>query len=168
MQLDEILEENSIKAISKKTNISEENLEVLFNGEFDVLKKVKTMGFISIIEREYHANLKLLREQAMEYYSKNSEVSGIVLDAPMVEKKRGGSVLLRFMVFILLGIASWYFITQFDKEKLKGLLLFNEEKTVLIKDDADDDSELSIVNAIIGDKEEKSQKKSSMKSRTIE
>jgi len=156
MQLNEILEENSIKAISKKTNISEENLEVLFRGEFDVLKKVKTMGFISIIEREYDADLKALREEALVYYSENSDDDGIVLDAPLVEKKKGNSGFLRFMVLILLGIASWYFITQFDQEKLRGLLPFNEEKiTTTIKDEVDNDPELSIANAIAETEEKK-------------
>jgi len=158
MQLNEILEENSVKAISKKTNISEENLEVLFNGEFDVLKKVKTMGFISIIEREYNADLKPLREQALAYYHENSDDDGIVLDAPLVEKKKGGSGFLRLMVLILLGVASWYFITQFDQEKLRGLLPFNEEKvTAMIKDDIDNDEALSIADAIAQTEEKKVQ-----------
>jgi hypothetical protein len=158
MQLNEILEENSIKAISKKTNISEENLEVLFRGEFDVLKKVKTMGFISIIEREYHADLKTLREQAQAYYRENGDDHGVVLDAPMVEKKRGGSGFLRLLVLLLLGAASWYFITQFDQEKLRGLLPFNEEKlTTTLKTDVENDAELSIADAI-AQTEEKQEK----------
>jgi hypothetical protein len=149
MQLNEILEENSIKAISNKTNISEENLEVLFRGEFDLLKKVKTMGFISIIEREYNADLKTLREQAKAYYSENGDDDGVVLDATLVEKKKSGSGFLRLLVILLLGAASWYFITQFDQEKLKGLLPFNEEKmTTVIKADVENDTELSIADAI--------------------
>jgi len=149
MQLNEILEEHSVKAIAKRTNISEENLEALFNGEFDVLKKVKTMGFISIIEREYTADLSALRKQASEYYSEHREEESIMLDAPVVERKKGKSKLLILSVIVLLAVASWYFITQFDKEKLRGLLPFNEEKMAnVIKTDVDQNPDLSIENAI--------------------
>ncbi|SFV90615.1 membrane protein [hydrothermal vent metagenome] len=149
MQLNEILEENTIRAISQKTNISEENLEALFAGEFDVLKKVKTMGFISIIEREYHADLKPLRDQAHAYYAEHSDENGIVLDAPITERKKGRSKFLLFMVVVLLATASWYFMTQFDKEKLKGLISFEVTKSSeVLPESVDDDPNLSIEHAI--------------------
>jgi len=156
MQLNEILEENSVKSIAKRTNISEENLEALFSGEFDFLKKVKTLGFISIIEREYGADLSSLCKQAVEYYDSHPEDESIVLDAPVIERKKGKSKLLVFSVLILLGIASWYFIMQFDQEKLRGLLPFNEEKMIsgMIRTEADSHSELSIERAITDKKEE--------------
>ncbi len=155
MQLNEILEENSAKSISKKTNISEENLEALFAGEFDRLKKVKTMGFISIIEREYHANLSALKKQAVEYYETHLEDEGVVLDVPVIEAKKGKSAFFMFSIFILVGIASWYFITQFDQKKLRGWLPFNEEKVVnTIKENVDRNPDLSIENAISEMKEE--------------
>jgi hypothetical protein len=130
MQLNDILEEHSIKAISKKTNISEENLEYLVAANFDALKKVKTLGFISIIEREYHADLGKLREQALEYYGSTQEVTGITLGRPIVEEKKGRSKLLSFFVLLLLGYASWYFFTQFDKKHLSGLIPFVDEQTI--------------------------------------
>jgi len=60
MQLNEILEENTIKGISQKTKISENNLENLLAANFAALKKIKTLGFISILEREYKADLSVL------------------------------------------------------------------------------------------------------------
>jgi len=157
MQLNEILEEHSLKSICEKTNISEENLEALFSGEFDVLKKVKTMGFISIIEREYSADLTALREEALTYYATHMDDSGVVLDAaPVVEKRKGRSKLLVVTVFLLLGTASWYFITQFDKEQLRELIPFNEEKmTADIQDDVDLNPDLSIEHAIAETQEDK-------------
>ena len=149
MQLNEILEENTIRSISQKTNISEENLEALFAGEFDVLKKVKTMGFISIIEREYHADLKPLRDQAKAYYAEHDDESGIVLDAPVSERKKGKSKVVPFLVIVLLGAASWYFMTQFDREKFTSIIPFQNEKiTENIKSAVDHDPQLSIEHAI--------------------
>jgi cytoskeletal protein RodZ len=162
MQLNDILEENSVKSIAERTNISEENLEALFSGEFDVLKKVKTMGFISIIEREYGADLSSLKKQAVEYYDTHAEEESIMLEAPVIERKKGKSKLLIFSVIVLLGFASWYFITQFDQEKLRGLLPFNEEKMVsTIKEAVDHNPDLSIEHAIsTEDEENKSAEKS--------
>jgi len=155
MQLNEILEENSVRLISEKTNISEENLEALFAGEFDRLKKVKTMGFISIMEREYHADLSALKKQAVEYYETHLEDEGVVLDVPVIESKKGKSALFTFSILILLGVASWYFITQFDQEKLRGWLPFNEEKMInTIKENVDSNPDLSIENAISEMKDE--------------
>jgi len=150
MQLNELLEHYTVKDISKKTNISEENLEALFAGEFDILKKVKTMGFISIIEREYGADLSSLREEASAYYQSHVDDNGVVLDAtPVVEKRQGRSKLFIFMVILLLGVASWYFTTQFDRTQLQGLLPFNEDKMAeSIQEEVDSDPALSIEHAI--------------------
>lgn len=147
MQLNDILEENSIKAISKKTNINEENLEYLVASNFDALKKIKALGFISIIEREYHADLGRLREQALEYYGSSEEVQSITLGLPIVEVKRGKSKFLIFFVFLLLGSASWYFFTQFDKKHLSGLIPFVSENKDIAKEEIVDD--LSIAKAIV-------------------
>ena len=147
MQLNDILEENSIKAISKKTNINEENLEYLVASNFDALKKIKALGFISIIEREYHADLGRLREQALEYYGSREEVQSITLGLPIVEVKRGKSKFLILFVFLLLGYASWYFFTQFDKKHLSGLIPFVSENKDISKEEIVDD--LSIAKAIV-------------------
>jgi len=151
MQLNEILEENSVKAISKKTNISEDNIEALLAGDFDKLKKVKTFGFISIIEREYKADLSPLKEQALSHYAQYNEVNGVALGRPVMEEKKGKSKLFFFFVLLLLGYASWYFFTQFDKKQLSDLLPFSEEKIsqiIMPKEEADSNAELSIENVI--------------------
>ena len=149
MQLNEILEENSIKSISERTNISEENLDALFNKDFDLLKRVKALGFISIIEREYGADLAALKKDAIAYYDSHKEEGSVVLDAPVIEKKHGKSKLFIFLILLLLGAASWYFITQFDQSKLRGMLPFNEEKMIpAATDESAVKPELSIEKAI--------------------
>ena len=130
MQLNDILEENSVKAISQKTKISEENLENLLASRFEKLKKIKTMGFISIIEREYTADLSTLREDAQEYYSDVGENTSITLGMPIIEEKRGTSKIFLLIIFGLLGYATWYFLTQFDKKHLSELIPFVDEATI--------------------------------------
>ena len=150
MQLNEILEENSVKAISKRTNISEDNIEMLLANDFDRLTKVKTLGFISIIEREYKADLSALKEQALAHYAEYNDEESIALGLPILEEKKGKSKLFKLFVFLLLGYASWYFVTQFDKKQLTGLLPFSEEtiSQIVTSNEADENAELSIENVI--------------------
>ncbi|GIT98958.1 hypothetical protein [Sulfurovum sp. TSL1] len=128
MQLNEILEENTIKGISQKTKISEDNLENLLAANFDAIKKIKALGFISILEREYDADLSQLKEEALAYYSQGKEDHGFTVVQPMEEEKRGKSKLFLLLVLALLAYASWYFFTQFDKKHLSGLISFIDEQ----------------------------------------
>ena len=130
MQLSEILEENSIKSISKKTNISEDNLEHLLASNFAVLKKIKTLGFISILEREYKADLSSMKEEALAYYADAVEDNSITIGMPTVEEKKGTSKLFILIILGILGYASWYFFTQFDKKHLSELIPFIDEQTI--------------------------------------
>jgi len=145
MQLKEILEENSIKSISQKTNISEINLDALVASEFDKLKRVKTLGFISILEREFKADLSALREQALEYYAQNIENESVTLGLPMQEEKKGKSKWFRLLILALIAYTVWYFFTQFDKAHLNELLPFSEEKISKMMGE-DVKKELSIEN----------------------
>lgn len=128
MQLSDILEEHSLKNISKKTNISEENIENLLEKRFENIERVKTMGFISIIEREFNADLATLRSEAQAYYAEqDTDESGIIVSGMLIEQKRGKSKWLIFIVLLLLAYASWYFVTQYDKSHFNPLQPFKEE-----------------------------------------
>ena len=127
MQLSNILDENSKSAIIKKTNISEDNIMALENGEFDKIIRVKAMGFISILEREYRVDLTKLREDADAYYSEHERNEGVTLGMPIVEEKKGKSKFFMFVILFLIGFAIWYAYTNLDKEKLAAILPFSEE-----------------------------------------
>ncbi|GIU01421.1 hypothetical protein TSL6_19270 [Sulfurovum sp. TSL6] len=146
MQLNEILEENTIKSISQKTKISEENLEYLLAANFDPLKKIKVLGFISILEREYNADLSGLREEALAFYSAEKEENGFTVGLPMDEEKRGKSKLFLFLILALLAYASWYFFTQFDKNHLSGLIPFIDEQRIenFVTENEENKKEISI------------------------
>jgi hypothetical protein len=158
MQLSEILEENTIKSISQKTKIPEDNLENLLAANFDALKKVKALGFISILEREYHADLSQLKEEALAFYSQGKEDHSITVGSPIMEEKKGKSKLFLLLVLALLAYASWYFFTQFDKKHLSELISFIDEQKIENSVSEDDENknevsieDLSIANVIVGD-----------------
>jgi cytoskeletal protein RodZ len=48
----------------------------------------------------------------------------------MEEEKKGNSKLFLVVVLMLLGYASWYFFTQFDKKHLSGLIPFMDEQMI--------------------------------------
>jgi hypothetical protein len=160
MQLSELLEENSTKTISLRTNISEENIEYLLKSDFGEIKRVKTLGFISILEREYKVDLDKLREEALAFYEQEGEDESVTIGLPIVEEKKGKSSWLWIVMLLLLAYASWFFFTQFDQSQLKSLLPFNEAKTIgsLISTDTNESSEeLSIKNIITADENESSE-----------
>jgi len=152
MHLNEILDKYTIEEISQKTNISEHNLEKLFAGEFCYLKKVQCMGFISIIEREYKADLDSLKDSAKQFYEQNYENCGVTMGMPIDQPEKESSKLpMILLVLLLLAGASWYFITKFDKDKFKQMLPFNEATSSIFSIDDNTSSELSI-ESIITDK----------------
>ena len=158
MQLNEILEENTVKSISQKTKISEDNLENLLAANFDALKKIKTLGFISILEREYKADLSALREEALAHYSQEKGEHGFTVVFSTEEEKSGKSKLFLFVVLALLVYASWYFFTQFDKKHLSELIPFMNEQMIETTAVETDETkkevtveDLSIANVMIND-----------------
>ncbi|RLA59281.1 MAG: hypothetical protein DRQ78_10805 [Epsilonproteobacteria bacterium] len=142
MQLNDIFEDNSIKTISSRTNISEENLKKLLEMDFEGLKRIKTFGFISILEREFKANLSAIKEDANEYYSEHYKDEHASMPVAFTDGKEGKSKLFLFIVWVLLGYASWYFFTQYDQKRLGEWIPFVDEQMFesFIADEAKDDN----------------------------
>ena len=127
MQLNDILEEHSIAAISAKTNIAEDNIEALNASEFEKINRVKTLGFISILEREYKADLSKLKEEALAYYNTHVKDDSVTLGLPLPEEKKGKSKWFMLLVLLMIVYAIWYAFTHLDKEKLASMMPFSEE-----------------------------------------
>jgi hypothetical protein len=114
MQLNEIIENYSIKEISDRTRIAVENIEYLAEREWGAMRKVQALGFINIIEREYGADLSDLRREATEYYSSHSSDdtgSRIYSESPVREHGGGGNLFSKILLFVLLSLiagGAWY------------------------------------------------------------
>ncbi len=74
MQLSEIIEKNGVMNMSQRTNISIDNLERLNKGEFEKFNRVKALGFLKILEREYEADVEELRATIKEYFKEHHTV----------------------------------------------------------------------------------------------
>jgi len=167
MQLSELLEENTVQTISERTKIAEDNIEYLLNNDFGAIKKVKTLGFISILEREYSIDLSKLKEDAQAYYEKHEVEESVTIGLPIMEEKKGKPKWLWLIVPLLLGYASWFFLKNYDQAQLKALLPFNEAKSIgiaTLKNTAMDNEELSIKNVLA---EEENETGSSLKDNEV-
>ena len=82
MQANEIVEENSIESISLRTRIPEEALRKLFAGECADMQKVHVQGFLSILEREYRADLSTLRETCLACLEEDPNDSIVITIPP--------------------------------------------------------------------------------------
>lgn len=130
MQLNEILEENSAKSISQKTSIPEEKIEYLFTKEFDKLNKVHALGFVSIIEREFNADLTSLKEEINAYYEEHGQPEvEFTVGIPLYRNKRKSKWFF-MVILIALVFATWYFLTQYDKTHLNTIFPVNDESTL--------------------------------------
>ena len=115
----EILDRYSLKEIGKKTRISIENLECLINGDWEKLRKVQAMGFISIIEREYGADLSDLKKECEDYWSTHQIVETVrSYEIPSSSPSESGgfvkALVKILMMIVLVGAvaASWYFFVD--------------------------------------------------------
>ncbi len=107
--------QNNIEQISHKTHISIENLNYLFNKEFDKLNKIKVNSFITIIQRETQLDLSELKEEADDYFAQTKKAPSI-LAAEYKQKTENQkkkqyflTITLTFIVFIIALLLFTYF-----------------------------------------------------------
>ncbi len=119
MQLNEVIEENSLATISKRTRISVENIERLVHCDFSSMKRVKALGFISILEREFHLELDTLKKECIEYFSPYPDEefdAKLVVTVPESREYLAGSryfsKILMLIVLFAIGYGAWYFYTH--------------------------------------------------------
>jgi len=113
MQLNELIEKEGIESVSNKTNISIENLENLQAGKFEKLNRVKSLGFVNIIERDYEIELEGLRAEIKTYFddhhsAKDDEV--VMLSPDRIEESNTGIFKWILILAVLYGL--WYFFSH--------------------------------------------------------
>ena len=136
MQLNEIIDKEGVEKLSLLTNISIDNLNNLVEENFEKLTRVKSLGFLLILERDCQdIDVSALRERVKVYFEENKPADENVV---MISKDSiQGSNFSFFKWFIVLAVlgGGWYLYTQGN---LDGLLKNIEEK----KDFFDDNKAL--------------------------
>ncbi|SFV71336.1 membrane protein [hydrothermal vent metagenome] len=126
MQLNEIIDKDGVEKISEITNISIDNLNKLYNEDFANLTRVKSLGFLLILERDYHGiDVSELRERVKTYYEEHKPADeNVVMISKDSIQGNSFSFFKWFIVLALLG-GGWYLYTQGN---LDGMLKNIEEK----------------------------------------
>lgn len=120
--------------IALKTHISIENIEYLFNKEFEKLNKIKVNSFIAIIQRETQLDLSELKEEAQKYYSHSKQTPNI-LDNEYKEKTKQENArkyLYTIIVIITLFAIALAVFTFFRPDSVTEVATNNEESTQIV------------------------------------
>ncbi len=122
MQLNELIEQEGIEKVAIKTTISQDNLNYLINENFEKLSRVKALGFLLILEREYkELEVSELRENIKLFFENNHpDYDNLIVVSRSSSTHKSGEFSF-FKWFVILGIlvGGWYLYTQ---GKLDGLL----------------------------------------------
>ncbi len=136
MKLKELIEIEGLESISEKTNISIYNLNSLANRDFKELNRVKALGFVQILKREYNIDVSNLESDIRAYFEENSSLEGdnepILVSPDKLKPKNSFS---KWIVLLFLIGGLWYF---YNSGKLDGLLSSNldTQQDMLIDTDA--------------------------------
>jgi len=132
MLFNEIIDTHGIESVASKTNISTINLDYLAEEDFERLNRVKALGFLLILEREYEEiDVAALRERIKTYYDEHRPVDDkVVMVARNSVDGAGISFFKYFIIAALLG-AGYYL---YSEGKLDSLIQNIEDKKEFFDD----------------------------------
>jgi len=128
MQLNEIIDKGGVEKVSSITNISIDNLNNLAEERFENLTRVKSLGFLLILEREYRDDIDVteLRERVKDYFEEHKPADeNVVMISKDSVDGTGGISFFKWFVVLALFIGGWLLFTQ---GKLDGVLKNIETK----------------------------------------
>ncbi len=164
MQFSEIMDRDGVERLSDVTNISIDNLNNLVEEKFEKLTRVKALGFLLILEREYSdIDVDALRERVKTYFEENKPADENVVMVHQDINSGNNFSIFKWVVVATLLIGGVYLYTQgnldgvienvedkkdfFDDTKaLESNSTDNEANRVLVKDL--DKEEITIVTPL--------------------
>jgi len=119
MQLSELIKQEDIKKIALKTTISQDNLNFLISEDFEKLSRVKALGFLVILEREYkELELTELRENVKLYFENNKPDHDNVIVTSKNSYNKGGFSFFKWFVILGILFGGWYLYSQGELDSL--------------------------------------------------
>ena len=132
MLFNEIIETDGIEGVASITNISTINLDYLVEENFERLNRVKALGFLLILEREYkEIDVTALRGRIKTYYDEHRPVDNKVVMVARDSVEGGSFPFFKFFIIALLLGAGYYLYTE---GKLDPLIQNIEEKKEFFDD----------------------------------
>jgi len=150
MQLHEVIEKEGMSKITSKTNISKDILNNIVNENFESLTRVKALGFLLILEREYKdIDVSGIRERVKLYFEEHKPLDENVVVISHDSQNSGFSFFKWFMILALIG-GGWYF---YSNGKLDTLLknvkkedFFDDKKALESNVTLEDAKKIAILN----------------------
>jgi len=103
MNADKFFEQYSIEEISKRTKISPISLRYIKNKEYEKIPRVKFMGFMNIIQREFNVNLSDLIEEYNTATNSTPQKEETPKPAPVKKEKNNLIFILSIILLALSG-----------------------------------------------------------------
>ncbi|MCK4442791.1 MAG: hypothetical protein KAU90_12355 [Sulfurovaceae bacterium] len=158
MKLDELIKSEGLEVVSEKTNISENNLNKLVNLDFEGLNRVKALGFLSILRREYGIELDTIEDSIKSYFVEHvPDDSEPVLVSVDREEDKSYEFLKWIIILAILGVF-WYLYSVGKLDKLLTKNADNQEtnltETEELKSNLNNISEDNVQKSIIIKKED--------------
>ncbi len=120
MQLNELIEQEGVEKVAIKTTISQDNLNYLVNEKFEKLSRVKALGFLLILEREYKdLEVSELRERIKLFFEDNQpDYDNIMVVSRTSSTNNGGFSFFKWFVILGILLGGWYLYTQGSLDSL--------------------------------------------------
>ncbi len=130
MNAHEFFEKFSIEEINKRTRISPISLRYIKNKEFEKIQRVKFLGFIKIIEKEFKIDLSELVEE----YNKttNSTITHTATEKTTPEKTKKHNTFFLFILAVILFLLGAYLLfNKYNSAKSPSIIELN--KTAILE-----------------------------------
>ena len=109
-----------LRNVSNKTFINQEDLEAFLDEDFSHINKVRAMGFIQILEREYPVKLEELRQKYLQYHAqhKSDEKQQLFVHAKNQDEFAWKRYVPWLAGLLLVGGIVWYLSARSSQENL--------------------------------------------------
>lgn len=134
----DIINSYGINSVSTKTNISIDSLKKFVEGNYEGFTKIKTIGFVTILEREYDIDLTELKNSIREEYHTNKSLLEYqtLLCEPIENdsSNSSSSSLFSWIIIFSLIYGAWYIYENYYKKSFNQFSevkpFFNIEKNI--------------------------------------
>jgi len=117
MKLNELIDSEGLEVVSEKTNISVNNLKKLLDLDFEGLNRVKALGFLSILRREYGLELDTIEDSIKSYFIEHASNDSEPILVSMDKEEKSPEFLKWIIIFAILG-GVWYLYSIGKLDKL--------------------------------------------------
>jgi len=126
MKLNELIKSEGLEVVSEKTNISTDNLKKLVNLDFEGLNRVKALGFLSILRREYGIEVDTIEDSIKSYFVEHSPIDSepVLVSMDKVDNSYG---FLKWIIIVAILGGFWYLYSIGKLDKLLTKSSDNQE-----------------------------------------